>query len=65
MKPFTHDFCKAFEILLVPPLQVSLSSTEPSMQTPGYVTETIADRTVECDRDDQNKLFISYDNLLE
>ena len=34
------------------------------MQTSGYVTETIADITVECDRDDQNKLFISYDNLL-
>ena len=30
-----------------------------------YVTETIADRTVGCDRDDQNKLFISYDSLLE
>ena len=34
------------------------------MQTPVYVTETIADRIVECDRDDQNKLFIFYDNLL-
>ena len=34
------------------------------MQTPEYVTETIADRTVECDRDDQNKLFISYDRKL-
>ena len=27
----------------------------PRMQTPGYVTETIADRTAECDRDDQKE----------
>ena len=33
------------------------------MQIHGYVTETIADRTVECDRDDQKKLIISYDKL--
>ena len=34
------------------------------MQTSGYVTETIADRTVECNRDEQKKLFTSSDNLL-
>ena len=42
----------------------SISWAEPRMQTPGYVIETIADRTVGCDRDDRNKLLISYDNLL-